>query len=221
MPALPQSIGASGSRRPSSPTPAMRSASGSSSTTATPSERTAARVDSVSSERPKPRTRVSPSLTAPTSSARWEIDLSPGTRSAPRMLTAGAISINRRDRRARAAPAPTRRPAMAARRCTSPALPSAARGEVSRREGSWAVHRRQPGRRVARARGSPRRRSPRLPCSPCRSAAAPRGRPARPIRPRRGAGSVATTGRCPARTGRRGTPSWMAIIAAPAWPGPG
>ena len=104
VPAFPQSIGASGSRSPESPRPRTRSTSGSSSSTETPSDRTAAIVDSVSSERPNPRTIVSPSHTAPTSSARCEIDLSPGTRSAPRRLAAGAMSISpRRDRRGRAA----------------------------------------------------------------------------------------------------------------------
>ena len=118
VPAFPQSIGASGSRSPESPRPRTCSTSGSSSSTETPSDRTAAIVDSVSSERPNPRTIVAPSHTAPTSSARCEIDLSPGTRSAPRRLAAGATSINlRRDRRGRAALAPTRRPATASLRC--------------------------------------------------------------------------------------------------------
>ena len=67
VPALPQSIGPSGSRSPRRPTPWTRSASTSSSSTSTPSARTAAIVDSVSPERPKPRTRVSPSPIAPSS----------------------------------------------------------------------------------------------------------------------------------------------------------
>src|SRR5207248_4951214 len=58
-----------------------------------PSDRTAAIVDSVSAERPKPRTRVSPSATAPTSTARCEIDLSPGTAMCPTSAVAGSIFI--------------------------------------------------------------------------------------------------------------------------------
>ena len=50
-----------------------------SSSTPAPSARTARIVDSVSSERPKPRTIVSPSQIAPSRTARCEIDLSPGT----------------------------------------------------------------------------------------------------------------------------------------------
>ena len=60
VPALPQSIGPSGSRSPRSPTPWTRSVSTSSSTTSAPSARTAAIVASVSADRPKPETRVSP-----------------------------------------------------------------------------------------------------------------------------------------------------------------
>src|SRR6266576_3717695 len=56
-----------------------------------PSERTAAIVDSVSAERPKPCTRISPSATAPTSTARCEIDLSPGTAMCPTTAVAGSI----------------------------------------------------------------------------------------------------------------------------------
>jgi len=47
----------------------------------------------VSPERPQPRTCVSPSEIAPKSSARCEIDLSPGTAKWPSKLTAGSIFI--------------------------------------------------------------------------------------------------------------------------------
>ena len=65
VPALPQSIGSAGGCSPRSPTPAIRRVSPSSSTR-TPSARTAAIVDSVSPERPNPVTTDSPSATAPT-----------------------------------------------------------------------------------------------------------------------------------------------------------
>ena len=47
-------------------------------------------------ERPKPVTTVSPSQIAPISTARWEIDLSPGTATAPRRLMAGATTVTDR-----------------------------------------------------------------------------------------------------------------------------
>ena len=47
----------------------------------------ASAVESVSAERPKPRISLSPSAIAPSSSARWEIDLSPGTPKSPRERT--------------------------------------------------------------------------------------------------------------------------------------
>ena len=92
--------------------------------TVTPSARTAAIVDSVSPERPKPRTRVSPSPIAPTSTARCEIDLSPGTAMWPRSAAAGSISHSRRApaRRRRRSPAPRAAPPRVAprpRRVTS------------------------------------------------------------------------------------------------------
>src|SRR5439155_21671870 len=50
-------------------------------------------VASGSSERPKPPTSVSPSQIAPTSTARCEMDLSPGNARAPRTDTAGATKV--------------------------------------------------------------------------------------------------------------------------------
>src|SRR4051794_28092098 len=92
VPALPQSIVVL--RSPRKPTPRTRSSSPSS--TSAPSARTAARVDSVSAERPKPRIVVSPSETAPISSARCEIDLSPGTAKCPSRAAAGSTRIEHR-----------------------------------------------------------------------------------------------------------------------------
>ena len=60
-----------------------RAAVSPSSSTWTPSARTAATVDSVSPDRPKPVTTLSPSAIAPSSTARWEIDLSPGSATPP------------------------------------------------------------------------------------------------------------------------------------------
>src|SRR5262249_27858585 len=95
-PALPQSRGPSGSRRPRTPAPWTTSVSTSSSSTRTPSARTTARVDSVSPLRPQRETRVSPSVSAPTRSARCEIDLSPGTPMWPSIRAAGSTRIQHR-----------------------------------------------------------------------------------------------------------------------------
>ena len=81
VPALAQSTGPA--RRPRSPTPRTYSSSCATSSTLTPSARTAETVASVSADRPKPRTSVSPSPIAPSSTARCEIDLSPGTATWP------------------------------------------------------------------------------------------------------------------------------------------
>src|SRR6266508_541894 len=93
VPALPQSIGAPGGRSPRSPAPWTRSSSSAGSSTCTPSVRTAAIVDSVSAERPNPRTRVSPSHSAPIRTARCEIDLSPGTAMCPTSAPAGSTLL--------------------------------------------------------------------------------------------------------------------------------
>ena len=76
--------------RPRSPTPRTSSSSSATSSTSTPSERIARTVASVSAERPKPWTRVSPSASAPSSTARCEIDLSPGTATCPTSAAAGS-----------------------------------------------------------------------------------------------------------------------------------
>ena len=93
VPALPQSIGASGARIPPSPTPWTRTTSSPSSPTSTPSARTAAMVDSVSAERPKPLISVSPSHTAPMRTARCDSDLSPGTPRCPTRAVTGSMRM--------------------------------------------------------------------------------------------------------------------------------
>src|SRR5437868_4621175 len=92
VPALPQSTTAL--FRPCRPTPCTVTVSAS--CTSAPSARTAASVDSVSADRPKPWMRVSPSAIAPTRSARWLIDLSPGTAKCPSSAAAGSIRIDHR-----------------------------------------------------------------------------------------------------------------------------
>ena len=69
--------------RPAKPTPWTR-ASSPASVISTPSARSAAAVDRLSPPRPSPRASTAPSASAPNSSARCEIDLSPGTRQCPR-----------------------------------------------------------------------------------------------------------------------------------------
>src|SRR5262245_35182328 len=71
----------------------MTISSSETSSTSTPSVRTASTVDCVSPERPKPRTCVSPSQIAPISTARCEIDLSPGTAMCPTSAVAGATLV--------------------------------------------------------------------------------------------------------------------------------
>ena len=93
MPAFPASIGSSGARSPRTPTPWTTSSSSATSSTRTPSARTASTVDFVSAERPKPRTCVSPSASAPMSTARCEIDLSPGTARCPTNDPAGSTRV--------------------------------------------------------------------------------------------------------------------------------
>ena len=68
--------------RPAKPTPWTR-ASSPASAISTPSARSAAAVDRLSPPRPSPRASTAPSASAPNSSARCEIDLSPGTRQRP------------------------------------------------------------------------------------------------------------------------------------------
>src|SRR5581483_7042747 len=62
--------------------------------TSAPRARIASTVACVSPERPKPRTRVSPSASAPIRTARCEIDLSPGTMTCPTSEVAGSTRIS-------------------------------------------------------------------------------------------------------------------------------
>src|SRR5262249_30103041 len=87
------------------------SSSSATSSTSTPSVRIATTVDCVSPLRPNPDTCVSPSQSAPISTARCEIDLSPGTAMWPTSAPAGSIFIRpARARRPRGTPAPRARP---------------------------------------------------------------------------------------------------------------
>ena len=69
----------SGSTRPPTPRPATRQVPSASCVTSAPSARMAAAVRSTSSPSSRPVMRVSPMASAPNISARWLIDLSPGT----------------------------------------------------------------------------------------------------------------------------------------------
>ena len=86
VPALPKSSGASGSRRPRRPRPSTiqaRSLSGPSRSIRAPRARIASMVDRTSADSSSPVTRERPDATAPSMSARCEMDLSPGTRTSP------------------------------------------------------------------------------------------------------------------------------------------
>ncbi len=91
VPALPQSIGACGARRPCRPTPCtMRSLAIRALRCARPAAQNARAVARVSSPSRKPLMREVPSASAASMIARCEIDLSPGTRTSPRSGPAGA-----------------------------------------------------------------------------------------------------------------------------------
>ena len=109
VPAFAQSIGRPGARSPRRPFPNTRSVSEPCSYTSTPSARTAAIVASVSAERPKPVTCVSPSQIAPISTERCEIDLSPGTATWPTSRGTGSTRSDPRAAVIRRSPAPPRR----------------------------------------------------------------------------------------------------------------
>jgi len=84
VPERAQSITSSGSCKPCNPRPWTTSVAGPTSSTPTRSARTAPRVARQSAAGRKLATRLFPSAMAPSSSVRWEMDLSPGTDTGPR-----------------------------------------------------------------------------------------------------------------------------------------
>ena len=84
VPALPMSSGRAGAARPWRPTPSMMTRPGAGRSTLTPMARIARSVARQSSLSRKPSTSVVPSAMPPRSTARCEIDLSPGTSTSPR-----------------------------------------------------------------------------------------------------------------------------------------
>jgi len=83
VPELPKSSGAAGSAKPATPTPRTVQLPSSPRATLAPSAPTALAVLMTSSPSSSPVIRVSPTASAPRIRARWEIDLSPGTRASP------------------------------------------------------------------------------------------------------------------------------------------
>ncbi len=86
VPELPRSSGACGALNPCTPTPWTRTSVCPGRSMRTPSAPSARAVARQSSPARKPLICVSPSASAPSSSARWEIDLSPGILSVPPTL---------------------------------------------------------------------------------------------------------------------------------------
>ena len=89
VPALPMSSAWRGAFRPCSPAPWIRTRPSARRSIATPIARIALRVDRQSALARKPSTSVTPSAMPPSIIARWEIDLSPGTRSSPCTVRCG------------------------------------------------------------------------------------------------------------------------------------
>ncbi|MGY4354848.1 hypothetical protein ACVW0J_001341 [Bradyrhizobium sp. i1.7.7] len=83
VPELPKSSGALGSAKPATPTPFTLQAKSPVRSTLAPSACMDLAVLRTSSPSSKPEIRVSPTASAPRMRARWEIDLSPGTRTFP------------------------------------------------------------------------------------------------------------------------------------------
>jgi hypothetical protein len=120
VPALPQSSGTPGGRRPSTPTPCTTRMPGSGASMRTPNRANTAAVARVSSPSRNPSMRDTPSAIAASMIARCDTDLSPGTTISPpsgplRPATqsrriAPLIAPPRRTRRARPAGAGSPRP---------------------------------------------------------------------------------------------------------------
>ena len=83
VPELPKSSGACGCANPATPTPCTSHAKSPVRSTLAPSARIALAVLRTSSPSSRPEIRVGPTASAPRIRARWEIDLSPGTRTLP------------------------------------------------------------------------------------------------------------------------------------------
>ena len=83
VPAFPKSSGWLGSKNPPTPTPFTRHVPSLSRITRLPNARIASAVAITSSDSKRPLIVVSPIASAPNMSERWEIDLSPGTRTTP------------------------------------------------------------------------------------------------------------------------------------------
>jgi len=83
VPELPQSITSAGSENPPTPTPLTDQAPSPWRVTVAPKARMADAVSSTSWPSRSPVIRVSPTAIAPKISARWLIDLSPGTAAVP------------------------------------------------------------------------------------------------------------------------------------------
>ncbi len=83
VPELPKSSAAAGSRKPPTPTPKISQTPSRRRSTRAPSAAMALPVLSTSSPSSSPEMRDWPTARAPRIRARWEIDLSPGTRARP------------------------------------------------------------------------------------------------------------------------------------------
>ncbi len=83
VPELPKSSGPAGWAKPPTPTPWMRQMPSPPRSSWAPSARMASAVWMTSSPSSRPLTVVRPTVMAPRIKARWEIDLSPGTRMRP------------------------------------------------------------------------------------------------------------------------------------------